>query len=382
VRILGITLEDYSDLVGRIYDAALDPQLWPETLERVAGAVGATAGGLMLTDPIRQRFAAVSVGVSPAAVEAYNKYYWRVDPMAPILGRMPTGLLFTDRSVVARSELERTELHNDWAQPQGLEDSAFAILLRDGPALGAFCLGASKRVNAYERSDSMRLLQLLVPHLQRAARTQWKMDCVIAGRNVAFAALARLRHGVVLVGAGGRVLFANDAAARLAAQTDGLSIGAAGMRAALPSQDAALQRLLAQAFTSNGAEVPIGGMQAITRVSGRRAFVIYVLPLREIAETFTAYAPCAIAVIVDPDDPPPILPRHLQELYGLTPAEAAVAIQMLRGQGLQAVAAELRVTLSTVRIHLQRVFEKTGTHRQAELVRLLLDGQAGIAQST
>ncbi len=375
---MGITLEDYSDLVGRIYDAALDPQLWPETLERVAGAVGATAGGLMLTDPIRQRFAAVSVGVSPAAVEAYNKYYWQVDPMAPILGRMPTGLLFTDRSVVERSELERTELHNDWAQPQGLEDSAFAILLRDGPALGAFCLGASKRVNAYERADSMRLLQLLVPHLQRAARTQWTMDCAIAGRNVAFAALARLRHGAVLIGAGGKVLFANDAAARLAGRADGLSIGASGLRAALASEDNALQRLFARAFAGNGSGVPAGGMLAVTRVSGRRSFIVYVVPLRHGAAEFMAHCPCAMAVIVDPDDPPRLSPDHLQQLYDLTPAEAVVAVELLSGSGLQAVADELRVTLSTVRIHLQRVFEKTGTHRQAELVRLLLEGQAGI----
>jgi DNA-binding CsgD family transcriptional regulator len=65
-------------------------------------------------------------------------------------------------------------------------------------------------------------------------------------------------------------------------------------------------------------------------------------------------------------------------LNSLTPAEAVVAIQMLRGQGLQAAAKERRVTLSTVRIHLQRVFEKTGAHRQAELVRLLLNVQAGL----
>ena len=52
---------------------------------------------------------------------------------------------------------------------------------------------------------------------------------------------------------------------------------------------------------------------------------------------------------------------------------------MLRGHGLQAVANELRVTLSTVRVYLQRVFEKTGTHRQAELVRLLIELEASNA---
>ncbi len=224
----------------------------------------------------------------------------------------------------------------------------------------------------------MRLLKLLVPHLQRAARTQWAVDAAVAGRNVAFAALACLHHGVVLLEAGGKVVFANDAAARLCAHADGLTIGAAGMRAARPSEDAALQRLFAKAFAGNGGGVPAGGVQSVTRISGRQPFAVHVLPLRDITEEFVARRPCAVVVIVDPDDPPYIAAAHLQQLYGLTSAEAAVAIQMLRGQGLQAVAKELRVTLSTVRIHLQRVFEKTGAHRQAELVRLLLDVQAGL----
>lgn len=375
---MSVTLDDYSDLVGGIYDAALDPQLWPQTLERLAAAVGATAAGLMLTDPVQQRLANVSVGLDPAAMETYNRYYWRIDPLAPVLGRMPTGLLFTDRSVVPRSELERTELHHDWAKPQGVEDSAFAVLMRDGSTVGAFCLGAALRAKAFESPDSLRLLRLLVPHLQRAARTQWAISAAVAGRHVAFEALTRLHHGVVLVASGGKVLFANDAAVGLCSAGDGLTVGGTGLRAALPAEDAALQRLFAEAFAGDGGGVPAGGLQAVSRPSGRRPLAVHVIPLREATEEIAAHGRCVVVVIVDPDDPPRLSARRLRQLYDLTPAEAAVAIRTLRGQGLQAVADDLRVTLSTVRIHLQRVFEKTATHRQPELVRLLLDVQAGL----
>ncbi|MGK6315737.1 LuxR C-terminal-related transcriptional regulator [Neorhizobium sp. DT-125] len=68
----------------------------------------------------------------------------------------------------------------------------------------------------------------------------------------------------------------------------------------------------------------------------------------------------------------------LQRLYRLTKAEAAVAVRITRGDGLQSVADALSLSLSTVRTHQQRVFEKTGTHRQAELVRLLLGVQGGL----
>ena len=61
----------------------------------------------------------------------------------------------------------------------------------------------------------------------------------------------------------------------------------------------------------------------------------------------------------------------LQQLYGLTPAEARVAQAMLQGHGLDATAKILDIQRTTARTHLYRLFEKTGTHRQSELVRLL-----------
>jgi DNA-binding CsgD family transcriptional regulator len=81
----------------------------------------------------------------------------------------------------------------------------------------------------------------------------------------------------------------------------------------------------------------------------------------------------ALVLIVDHEREADLLPADLQAIYHLTPAEAEVALRVLRGHGLQSVADELRVSLSTVRVHLQRVFEKTGTHRQAELVRRLIE---------
>jgi len=67
---------------------------------------------------------------------------------------------------------------------------------------------------------------------------------------------------------------------------------------------------------------------------------------------------------------PPV--EVLRRIYGLTRAESQVAMRVLNGDGLAPIAEELSVSLTTVRTHLQRIFDKTGTHRQAELVRLLL----------
>jgi DNA-binding CsgD family transcriptional regulator len=85
----------------------------------------------------------------------------------------------------------------------------------------------------------------------------------------------------------------------------------------------------------------------------------------------------ALVFITDPERLPVPQADHLRQLYGLTRMEASVAVSALRGEGLQAIADELGISPTTARTHLQHVFEKTGTCRQAELVRLILQSGLG-----
>lgn len=69
------------------------------------------------------------------------------------------------------------------------------------------------------------------------------------------------------------------------------------------------------------------------------------------------------------------LSAQLNALFGLTSAEAALALAM-RAHGKTATAAvALGITDSTARVRLQTIFEKTSTHRQADLL-LMLDALA------
>jgi DNA-binding CsgD family transcriptional regulator len=106
-----------------------------------------------------------------------------------------------------------------------------------------------------------------------------------------------------------------------------------------------------------------------SRPTGTRPYVIHILPL---ATSEDASAGRALVIIIDPEqetEPPKAL---LRRLFGLTNAEAEVALRVMRGDGLKPISADLALTMATIKTHLQHVFDKTDTHRQAELVRLLL----------
>jgi DNA-binding CsgD family transcriptional regulator len=62
----------------------------------------------------------------------------------------------------------------------------------------------------------------------------------------------------------------------------------------------------------------------------------------------------------------------MKMLYGLTPTESRLADLLLEGIDVREMAVRLGITIETARFHLKRVLAKTGTRRQAELMRLML----------
>ena len=84
-------------------------------------------------------------------------------------------------------------------------------------------------------------------------------------------------------------------------------------------------------------------------------------------------SPVAIVTVSDPDLDRRRREAKLRRRFGLTNAETAFAVEILKGDGRRAAAKRCGITDGTAKTHLAHIFEKTGTNRQAELVRFLLN---------
>lgn len=84
-----------------------------------------------------------------------------------------------------------------------------------------------------------------------------------------------------------------------------------------------------------------------------------------------AAIPRTILIVCDPEKRTPFVAEMIQQTWELTVAEARVAAQISLGRGIDEVADRLNVTRETVRTHLKRIFAKTGTSSQAELVAFI-----------
>ena len=110
----------------------------------------------------------------------------------------------------------------------------------------------------------------------------------------------------------------------------------------------------------------------ISRAFGGRPLNVLVTPVVAHKALRIEVGTAAIVFVGDPEAREDTDEELLRMLYGLSDAEARVAALLVRAKSVKEVSEGLQVSLNTVRTHLKRIFEKTGTRRQAELVQLVL----------
>ena len=282
----------------------------------------------------------------------------------------------TDSQLMPMDQLERTEFYVDWAKPQDF--GHFAALIVD-PDLHAF-LAVTQPVGSENfASKDVAFLRQVSPVLRMAVAAHIALRDAAAERAMLVEALDRVSGvpGVMVVASNGEVLHANQTAAALLRERDGLRFearGFGGLRAQTASETAKLRHLISSAAANASIS---GGPIRISRPWPRAPLAVSVLPLSSRAAEASGFPGCgktaALVLVVDPEmaaPPPPA--TLLQSLYGLTAAEAAVAIRVAGGsETLPAVATAMGVAPATIRTHLQRAFGKTRTRRQAEFSALL-----------
>lgn len=370
-----IALDHYSRLAQSIYDAAVQPDNWAVALDEIASVLGATGCALLITDRERNVITARSAGADPAAVMAYNDHYGELDIVVAALQSMPAGRALPFKLLATPEQFAGSEFYNDWSLPNDYGDGLGSVLIRGRDSMAWLAVAAKTAADPFGSPERIALVQALVGHLQQAIRTQVRLTDLDRRNADLIAALDSLSDGVAIVGGDGRVVHMNPAAAAMVAAADGLGVRSGHLVATGERADSTLGRMVYQASVGGPADVAAGGCLAIARPSGRRPYVARVIPLGTGVSTDVA-ARSALIVVADPEREPEPETDTLRRLYGLTKTEAEVARRVLGGGGLRPIADEMSLSLPTIRSHLQHVFVKTGTHRQAELVRLLIGGLA------
>ena len=219
-------------------------------------------------------------------------------------------------------------------------------------------------------------MSALTAHLRRALQLNRSIGELQIACGLACEALDRLRHGVVVVDSQGRILLANQAAQAILADPAGvLCSDRQRLAARRPTDCAALLRLIEMAVLKGA-----GGSCVLSR-ERHPAAVVRVMPAGVAPETLLGRPPHAVVMIKDLAGAAKRASTAFGRYFALTPAQMALADEIVRGDGVRAAARRLRISYGTARAHLLQIFQKTGARRQTELVRLMSEWDDGITPS-
>ena len=371
----------HDDLIDRIYEAAFVPEKWLGVIEDLSRVSGSATGGIVIFRSDR-----VASDGLPAFIFGDQQGFIATEPFGEVVRRsiadFPSqSILRADRWFARRLDghqgfgratdiLSRDELERDPAQLElvamGLD--ADAALLTPTSSNEGVSIVFQRRAGADLYDDSaIAALNAYGPHLSRASLISARLSLEHAISTVT--ALQAISLPAAVMRGSGAVLATNalfDAmqAIFLPVAHGRMAIGNASANALF--QEAIVQHRHDQAVRS----IPVPAHE------GRQSLVVHLLPLRRAAHDIFSGGDILVAATAVSASTMVPSPTILTGLFDLTPAEARLAIALASGQSLQAAAMEGRVTMKTGRTYLERIFRKTGTGHQGQLVALLKSAQA------
>ena len=366
--------ERLSLLIGDIYDTTLDPARWTDVLEKITGYMRGTAAGL-----VSEEFGDgatnfhYSWGTDPGYTELYREKYVKLNPaVVPIALSVKPGEVCSLSTAIPYGEFRRSRLYKEWVKPQGYGDVTTVLIEKSARSFAHLAVLHYGRDSPVDEAARKRM-RLLAPHICRAVAISKIVELSKIEAAMLSDTIDSLAAGVFLLQEDGRVAHANASGKAILKERDLLQQANGAIQAVDLEARSNLHRAIANAAEG---DVGLGGRGVaipLVSIDGER-YVAHVLSLtsgfrRETGRHYRA----AVAMFVHKASlHRPTLIETVATQFKLTRSEVRVLFAIIEVGGAPQVASVLGISLETVKTHLKRVFAKTATKRQVDLVKLVI----------
>ena len=362
---IGLDKKQFLAINNRLGDAAIDPTIWPELLDLISKSVGSAGAALLQSD---KRTA--DIPRSAGADEVISNYFangWhtrdiRAERGVPLLLRGQK--IVTDQDIVTPEEMRKHGFYTENLAPFGFQWFA-AIGFWSGSALWALAIQRTTREGPFVDEDKRALAQLSRRLTEIATLSKAVGQTVLTG---VANALDQMQQPVIALDRLGAVVEFNAHANQLF--DDEIRINKRRLYVRDSRAQCEIDVLIDQMRASLDTD-PLSSSPIVVRRRESGPIIIHVLPVDGAVRSPFLGA----RVLLIPRDLSKTRPPKgdlLKRAFGLSPAEMRLAIRLATGISLEAAADHLGIARETARTQLKAIFTKTGTHRQAELVALLL----------
>jgi DNA-binding CsgD family transcriptional regulator len=378
---MGLELAEYEQIIGNMYDSALDTRHMTESLQQIRTLFQANFVTLILRvmdEPfLSPMMVAGDIELGEGGINHYAYY-----AKSTLFNNLPTDQVFTIDDLMSDAEWVSSSFYLLFCEPYDCYQMLGAdIGMPDGGTL-RFRINRPKdhpRFSAAERA----MCAMLLPHLRRALHMHSLLDRSESLGSLYSQTISRLSVATIVLDEGGNVLQLNPVAREILDSNDGLKVVGGRLEATYPSDNRELLRLVRNAFlrARQGGDVLQGAeAMSISRPSGQVSLgvVVELIPSQELVEG--KGKPTVMVYVRDAVSKSLVSNAVTSQLYNLTPAETALALELANGLSLEEASETLNIRRNTARAHLRSIFSKTGVRRQTELVRIMLNSVVALGK--
>lgn len=363
--------------VQQIYDAAINPSVWQGFLEDTVKKLNGTAGFMIMLDTATPSNTLSFQSQFPE--EVYHNYlrdfYIDGDLWYQIASKCKSGSTFIGSEFIDDNDLIQTPFYNVCLEP--MEAGRVIACAVDASPKKAFGISISRPFNKKDfESFDKEYFSLLAPHLNRARFMHNMLQETEREKMLLHEALHKTTAALILLNQNKKIMFINGSAEKILNQSDEMFYVNGGIRFKNYTNQTDFDNYFNAANnTVIGDGLSAGGSLKVLRSSGKSAYHVIVTPLNLNTDNTQLHNNAAVGLfIIDPESKYPLSTKLLQDIYDLSPAETKLTQLLFAGKSLKQICEINSVKMPTVKSQLQKVFEKTETTSQTELMRLLAQG--------
>lgn len=352
------------DLIGRIYDCALDSARWPAVLAELSDAVNGTMADLGVVDPVASTFRVHAVHNWPGQVLALAMHNQHINPTLPLAATARVGEPMCSSRDLDIEAFHRSTYWQRCFAAGDYYDYLLVVLTKSTAAVGSWGVVGNRSRGAFDDAD-LEFARAVSPHIQRAVQIAGVLDYHRMETATLSSALDTVAAAAVIVDDAGRIVYTNDEADReiqsgrligkdQQGRIRGLTADAVRLVDSLVAFAAGAARQAPYGKLAAGADRALLAdavrLEVRAGLEGRRAMLLLREPDAELSTPLGTAA----------------------EQFALSRAETQVLGQLMNGATLAEAADCLGVARSTVKSQLEAIYGKTGARRRAELVRMVM----------
>ena len=364
--------------IGLVYDSALDAKIWPAALEAMSGLIGACYGSISIMDT---KLRAMRLAIEwcpdpewPKWRKLLDERYMAMSPFHEAMHRFDIGAVYNtaqmaEASGIAADTIYEHPFFKEFVLPAGRRDTVGCVLMRNQSRFGLFALQTAVDHDLVGPQE-LAIGSVLAPHVRRAVHIGDVLGMVEAKAATLQGTLDTFSAAVVVTDDAAQVIYCNSAGDAMLKAGSPLFTQDGHLRAAALPATRALLTAIGQTVDpfdrigTNGIGVPL-------RADDGSPALAHVLPLARDAPRRDGGARATAAVFVTPVETALPEADALIALYGLTPMEARVALQIAAGRRRADASVALGIADNTAKTHLDRVYSKTGAGDRSALTRIV-----------